>query len=309
MTWNLEWFFDEDPGDNYSRLSKEKTAPSRADWDWRRDAVAASINRARPSVLALQEVENRRVLWYLSRALDRNHKVDYQELCDQSTDAFTEQDVAFMFRSPVDALSTMHFRITRQQKRTQRYYDLSKHVLGVFQVPTGTDQPENVTVMNIHWRSRAEGEPIRKRQARLTHLWIRDRIARGDNVILLGDTNSEENGDVTRSDSDLGIVCGSETQTTSDDLIDLHLRIPAEKRGTHLLPGKQFDRIMVSQSLLDDDPDRKDLVFSKIEVLKDLAIQGELDTQDEHWESYWQRPEGQRDLSDHLPVQATFEIK
>ena len=41
MTWNLEWFYDEHVDDNYSQLAKEKSAPSRHDWEWRRDAVAA----------------------------------------------------------------------------------------------------------------------------------------------------------------------------------------------------------------------------------------------------------------------------
>ena len=31
-TWNLEWFFDDHQGDNFSDLSKKLSAPSRADW-------------------------------------------------------------------------------------------------------------------------------------------------------------------------------------------------------------------------------------------------------------------------------------
>ncbi len=29
MTWNLEWFFDDNAGDNFSELAKEKASPSR----------------------------------------------------------------------------------------------------------------------------------------------------------------------------------------------------------------------------------------------------------------------------------------
>ena len=309
MTWNVEWFFDDDPGDNYSKLAKEKTAPSRADWDWHRDAVARSINIAKPTVLALQEVENRRVLYYLSRALEREFKLKYEEVCDQSGDHFTEQDVGLMYRAPADLLSRSHMAMTRDQRKTQNYFDLSKHIIGVFSVPTGTGVPERVTVMNLHWRSRAEGESIRIRQARLVHHWMRETIASGENVIVLGDTNTEENGDTTRAESELGIVCGSETKTTDDDLFDLHLKLPPEERGTHLLPGREFDRILVSQSLLDDDPNRPDLVFSSIKVRRDLSIQGEQDSETEHWEEFWQREPNERDLSDHYPVLATFEIK
>ncbi|NNE00640.1 MAG: endonuclease [Pirellulaceae bacterium] len=309
MTWNVEWFYDEHDGDNFSKLAKEKTAPTRGDWDWHRDAVARSISRAKPSILALQEVENRRVLWYLSRALDRDYKLDYTELCDESTDHFTEQDVGLMFRSPVEVLQTSHFRMTSAMKSTEQYYDLSKHILAVFQVPNGTDQPEHVTVMNVHLRSRAEGESIRVRQARLIHHWIKERVIAGENVILLGDTNTEESGDTTRLGSDLGVVSGLETETPEDDLIDLHLRLSPQDRRTHLLAGKEFDRIFVSRSLLEDDPDRPDLVFTSIKVLKELSIQGEADSEAEHWEQYWKRAENQRDISDHYPVQATFEIR
>lgn len=309
MTWNLEWFYDDQSGDNYSKLAKEKTAASRDDWDWHRDAIAKSIQKAKPTILALQEVENRRVLWYLKRALDRDFKIDYEELCDESSDNFTEQDVGLMYRAPVDMLQTGHFGLPRAMKKTQRYYNLSKHIMGVFEVPNGTDTPERVTVMNIHLRSRAEGESLRIRQGRLVNHWIADRISAGENVIVLGDTNTEEKGDVTRPQSDLGLLCGLETETTADDLVDLHLKLPLKDRQTHLLPGRQFDRIMVSKSLLEDDPSRPDLVFSSVEVLKDLCVQGEQDSETEHWDEYWNRPAAQRDLSDHYPVQATFEIR
>jgi endonuclease/exonuclease/phosphatase family metal-dependent hydrolase len=309
MTWNLEWFYDDNSGDNFSKLAREKAAPSRADWDWHRDAVAKSIAKAKPTLLALQEVENRRVLWYLGRALDRSFKLKYSELADASRDVFTEQDVGFMYREPIDVLQTSHHRMTRAMKKTEQYFDLSKHIVGVFQVPNGTDEPEQVTVLNLHMRSRAEGESLRKRQARLAHFWMRDLIASGENVIVLGDTNTEEKGDETLPESDLGILCGHETASKADDLYDLNLKLPREKRRTHLLPDRQFDRICVSQSLLDDDPARPDLVFSSIDVLGDLTIQGELDSQTQHWDDYWGFDASKRDLSDHLPVQAIFEIK
>ena len=309
MSWNVEWFYDEYAGDNYSRLGKEKSAPSREEWDWRRDAVAESIQRVKPTVLAFQEVENRRVLWYLSRALDRNYKLDYHEICFQSRDNFTEQDVAFMFRKPIDLTDASQFFYTQRLRKSKQYFDLTKHILGTFEFPTGDGNFETVVVMNIHWRSRPEGEPVRLRQARLTHLWIREWIQQGKNVILLGDTNSEEKGDTTRQVSDLGIACGLETPSPEDDLVDLHLRMSVDQRRTHLLPDKQFDRIMVSRSLIDDTPNKPDLVFSKIQVMPELSIRGNRDTQEEHWEQYWSLPQNERDLSDHYPVMATFEVR
>lgn len=163
--------------------------------------------------------------------------------------------------------------------------------------------------MNVHLRSKAEGEPLRLRQARLVHHWLAEAIKAGENVVLLGDFNTEERGEFTRRESDIGILCGFETPDTSDDLVDLNLRLPAGERQTHLLAGRQFDRILCSRSMLEDDPSRRDLVFKSIEVKRDLAIQGRPDTTEEHWGSYWELGDHERDLSDHYPVMATFEMK
>ncbi|MFK8115636.1 MAG: endonuclease/exonuclease/phosphatase family protein [Rubripirellula sp.] len=308
MTWNLEWFFDDQAGDNFSKLAKEKTSPSRLQWDWKRDAVAKSIAKSKPSILALQEVENRRVLFYLSRALSKTHKLEYHELGLEGRDFYTEQDVGMMFRPPVDSLRLIQGSYPKRLRSTNQYYDVTKHLIGVFEFQKG-DVIEEVMVMNVHLRSGVEGEPFRLRQARLAHHWIADSIKAGKNVILVGDFNTEERGTSTRPESDLGIISGLGSADPSDDLIDLNLRLPANGRQTHLLPGRQFDRIFCSRSLLEDDPSKPDLVFKKIEVKRELAIQGQPDTEHQHWEQYWERGDDERDLSDHYPVMATFEMK
>ncbi len=308
MTWNLEWFFDDISGDNYSKLAREKTAPNRPAWAWHRDAIAKSISKAKPTILALQEVESRRILWYLTQALERNHQLDYEELGIESKDHFTEQDVGIIFRAPADVLSATQLMQTKSMSADKRYYNVSKHLMAVFQFPVGNDV-ERVIVINIHLRSRPEGEELRMRQARLIHHWIKDTIAGGENVIVLGDTNTEERGDTTRIGSDLAVLCGRETESVEDDLYDLHLKLSRQDRQTHLLADRQFDRILVSKSLLEDDPTRRDLVFEKIEVLPELAIQGKADGAEEHWEQFWKLPASERDLSDHYPVQATFIVQ
>lgn len=307
MTWNLEWFFDDQDGDNYSKLAKEKTSPSRPQWNWKRDAVAASIAKVQPDVVALQEVENRRVLWYLTRALDREEQQKYTELGIESADHFTEQDVGFLFRAPTDVLSISQRMQTRAMKASEKYFDLSKHLLGVFQVPVGSDV-ETVTILNVHLRARAEAEPLRIRQCRLLHQWIRGAIEAGENVIVLGDFNTEETSDETRPNSDVAVACGLHTSSSRDDLVDLYARCDPRSRDTHLL-GKAFDRILVSPELIRDTPGRKDLVFESITVRHDLSIRGERDTESQHWDNYWSLPDSMRDLSDHYPVIAEFKIR
>ncbi len=308
MTWNLEWFYDNEDGDNFSRLAKEKSTPSRPQWDWRRDAIAQSIASVRPTILAVQEAENRRVLWYLVRALDRNHSLDYHELAIQGRDHFTEQDVGMLFRAPSDLISTIQYSLTDRMRKGDRFYDVSKHVMAVFEFPVA-DSFERVVVFNAHLRAGADVEPVRKRQARLVHQWIAGMIKQGEHVILLGDFNTEEKGDQLRPDSDLGILAGRETDVANDDLVDLNLRLPSEQRQTHLLAGKEFDHIFCSPSLIADDLGKPDLVFQSIQVRRDLAVQGDPDTPQEHWDNYWDLPPDQRDLSDHYPVVATFEVK
>ena len=307
MTWNLEWFFDDNSGDNFSDLAKEKSSPSRNQWNWKRDAIADSIASSKPSILGLQEVENRRVLWYLTRAMTRKHKLEYHEIGIEGRDHYTEQDVGFLFRPPVEVLSATQNMYPKRLRSTNQYFDLSKHVVAVFEFPTGSSH-ETVTVVNIHFRARPEAADKRIRQARLLHLWLKETITQGQNVIVLGDFNTEFKGNQTSNDDEIGIACGLETPILSDDLIDLHLNIPTPNRNTHLLGG-QYDRILCSRSLVDDDPSRPDLVFSKIEVLHDLAIRNGKDTPEQHWENYWKIPDVDRDLSDHYPVMATFEVR
>lgn len=308
MTWNLEWFYDEQQGDNFSDLAKEKSSPDRSAWDWRRDAIAASVAAARPTVLALQEVENRRVLWYLAQALRRQHHLQYSEAGLEGRDYFTEQDVGLMVRPPADTDSLVQHGYPRRLRSSNQFYDVSKHLQAEIEFQHG-NQSHRVLLLNVHLRARPEAEAFRIRQARLLQHWLSDAIRSGQNVIVLGDFNSEETSDQSRPDSDLGIVCGLETDDPNDDLVDLTLQLPGNERQTHLLPGRQYDRILCSRSLLEDDPSRPDLVFSKIEILEALCVRGTRDDPQQHWESYWELPESERDLSDHFPVMATFEVR
>ena len=307
MTWNLEWFYDEYDGDNYSKLAKEKSTPSRDRWNWRRDQVASAIAKASPSVVALQEVENRRVLWYLTRAIEKAGDQRYRELGIQSTDHFTEQDVGYLYGNSVDALSIVQRMQTQKMFESRRYQNLTKHLFAEFQISAG-GATETVTMLNVHFRAGADNDSLRERQARLLHLWVADKVARGENVIVLGDFNTEQTGDALRPGSDLAIACGEETARKDDDLVDLTLRVPRSNRQTHLI-GKQFDRILVSPSLLKDEPGKRDLVFQSIVVRDDLAVRGGRDSEAVHWDHYWDIPAAERDLSDHYPVIATFQLR
>ena len=77
-TWNLEWFYDHHTGDNFSDLAKKLSAPSKEEWDWRVEQVAATIAKMNPTILALQEIENRHVLFDLRNKLREKHDLDFK---------------------------------------------------------------------------------------------------------------------------------------------------------------------------------------------------------------------------------------
>lgn len=310
MTWNLEWFYDEMTGDNFSPLAKEKAAPSRAAWDWHRDAVAASIAQARPTVVAVQEVENRRVLWYLTRSLERNHSLKYREHAIEGRDHFTEQDVGFLVRWPAEVVSIRQFTLPQRLLESDRFGNVSKHVMIEVDVAID-DLVERIAIMNVHFRAGADTTVERTRQARSIRRWLRDSVIAGDHVIVLGDMNTEETSDrESTPGSDLFVLAGKETESPDDDLVDLHSMIPAAERDTHLLRGKQFDRIFVTRSLAaGPDAASGTLTVDSVTVRRDLSIRGKRDSQEDHWERFWDLPENERDLSDHYPVLATFSLR
>lgn len=313
MTWNLEWFWDDEVRDNYSKLSVEQSAPDRAAWNWRRDAVAAAVAEASPTVLAVQEIESQRIAWYLTKALDRNHQLAYDEVLIQGGDHFTEQDVALFVRRPAEVIASMVGNVTTAMKKSGRYGSVSKHLITTLEVPVG-DAVETVFVVNLHLKAGADSDATRAKQIETVNAWIDRFVPRGDDdspvhLIVLGDFNTEQLSGSIGPASELGLLIARGTSTTDDDLIDLHANIPAGERRTHLLENKQFDRILVSRSLVDDSPDQLDLTLVDVRVMPELAIQADRDEQDDHWNRYWELPDDQRDLSDHYPVMARFEVR
>ena len=66
-TWNLEWFFDDYTGDNFLIWRSSNPPPARA-VDMKLAGVAKAIAQIKPTILALQEIENRRVLYHLTKS-------------------------------------------------------------------------------------------------------------------------------------------------------------------------------------------------------------------------------------------------
>ncbi len=304
-SWNVEWFFDHYAGDNRSDLAKEKTAPSREAWQWKLARTAEVIAELEPTVIALQEIENQQVLFNLVRELDEKHGLKYRYAYIPGYDFATEQDVAFLYQG--DLVEYSRREQSAEMFESRDYYNVNKHLFARFEFGSGAEK-ETVTIVNVHLRSMAEQEEIRKRQVRLLKAWIDPLLARGENVILLGDLNTEQLAGQFGPDTDMGIATGKHTPQTEDDLIDLHDHLPEALRNTHITE-KQLDRILVSAALTTDLPGRRDLVFTRIITRRDLVVGDSIDPVEDHFNRYWELPDDSRDPSDHYPIMAEFVFK
>lgn len=301
-TWNLEWFFDDETQNNRSAVAKEQSAPSREEWDWRVAMFASAIANFEPTILAVQEIEDRNCMQALTKVLKDRHDLSYRVAFIDGYDSGTEQDVAILFRSGLVEFSR------REQSysmfNSKEFYNLSKHLIARFEWQAG-DRTIPLTLMVMHLRATADAAELRSKQARLAHEWMRRQIASGENVIIIGDLNVEEPAGAILPDGDgMHLLLGKGTPETNDDLIDLLERAPVDSRRTHLILDKQFDRILASSSLVQGSGGYR---FEKIEVLSQHNIRGEGPDAD-HWDTRYTKDRKERDLSDHHPVMATLEL-
>lgn len=308
MSWNLEWFFDDSRQGNVSALAQEKSAPNRDAWDWRRDAVAASIAAVKPTIVALQEIEGPQVLWYLARAIEREHVLSYADHALEGNDRYTEQDVGLLTTGPAEVVSLLTGSVTERMRREGVYAPVPKHLAAILEILV-EGQSETILVVNLHLRSGAAEADTRAMQAASVNRWIALWQSPITHLIVLGDFNTEARADRITAGSEMSALITRGTADPTDDLVDLLERVPDTERQTHMIRGKEFDRILVSKSLVDDDPDRLDVCLRSVIVRPDLSIRGGVDVVDQHWNHYWDIDAVSRDLSDHYPLIAEFEIR
>jgi endonuclease/exonuclease/phosphatase family metal-dependent hydrolase len=303
VTWNVEWMYDDDLSDNRSDLSKEQSAPSKEYWQKKLDNVTTALAATGGDIIALQEIEGDQTLIAIAAELRQKHKLNYRHAFIPGSDRFTEQDVGLLFRSGLTQYR--RHEQTREMFDSNNYYNISKHLVGEF---SWKSIASPLTVMTAHLRATAEAEDFRVRQLRLARYWLAPQLNKGEDVILLGDLNTEHA--VGENQGDMlelaGAPVGNE-KPLAPPMVDLLKYLPADQRTTHLILPRAFDRILVSQSLVEDGPD-KDWVFKQIEIRKDLVIHGKHDGQ-EHWDNRLTMPIDELDSSDHFPLVATFELK
>lgn len=304
-TWNLEWFYDDDKSDNRSKLSKEKAAPSKAEWNWKLNSVAEVVAKTKPYIMAFQEVENRKVIFDLKNLLRSKYNLSYRIAFVEGFDTFTEQDVAIIFRDGCVEMSRREQN--EEQWKSKQFKNLSKHLFAKFEWGSGR-QKEKLTLLNVHLRAMADREDLRIQQIKLIREWINEEIKSGGNVIVVGDLNTEHVHGKQTAKTDIGILRGLNDDDLTNDLFDANEFIPEAKRGSHFT-GKQFDRILFSAALRQDNPHRKDLVFTTASVASNIVIRGKRDNGNVRWNNLYSIPQAERDISDHYPVIARFDFR
>jgi endonuclease/exonuclease/phosphatase family metal-dependent hydrolase len=306
MTWNVEWMYDDDLGDNLSKLAREQSAPSQEYWQAKLTSVAEVIAAAKPDIVALQEIEGRQTLMAIAEQLKSAHQQTYRHAFIEGNDSFTEQDVGVLHRSGLVA-----FRRHEQSKAmfdSQQYYNVSKHLVCEFR---WAEMESPLTILNVHLRATPEAEDLRVRQTRLLRQWMSPELAAGQDVIILGDFNSEyfarPSSSASESAGEVAVLLGHRDQPVMNDLLG---HLTGSHLSTHVVLEKQFDRIFTSQSLMEDGPGT-DWTFDKLEIITAGVIRGERDGA-EHWPkrlSATQEDLKEIDVSDHFPVMATFLAK
>jgi endonuclease/exonuclease/phosphatase family metal-dependent hydrolase len=306
-TWNLEWFFDWYLDDNQSELAKVNSAPSKKDWEWRLDVTADAIAKLRPSLLALQEIENRKVMEELSRRIQDRHQLKYDVCFIQGRDSSTEQDVAILCQSGLRP----QVRRAPEPRDFDRRQEKSVTKQLMVELPWGQEPHlRHLTIITVHLMA---GEEVGKEmdrcdQARYIKRWVREEHRRNHYVVLLGDMNTvpmRPNRDL--KDSAIDVLTGKDTPNDpDDDLVDVVQSLGPEDRVTFAGKHSTLDHILISPKLRQG----PGIAFENISNRRDVAIRGKMP--DSLWRGdrrFWKIPSEERDVSDHYPLMAHFRMK
>jgi endonuclease/exonuclease/phosphatase family metal-dependent hydrolase len=287
-TWNLEWLFDHVDNDDSSSIGPDFAAPSEEEYLSRVSGFADAIAELDPHVLALQEIENAKVVGDIAQTLKEEHGKEYVVAFVQGQDTHTGQDVTFLVKSGIEFEAE---RFVFDRPGEPEFKDLSKHLR-----LTATIGGQPITIVALHLITKA---PDRMRQARTLREWITPLV--GEPLIVLGDFNIGLRFAATTPTSDIGVIRGLHTEGADDDLFDAHASLSAEDRKTHV-GGKELDRVLLSPALTDG----TGLDFASIANRSDLSIRGETD---ESAGVNYDLDEEEQDLSDHFPLIVTLAVQ
>ncbi|RME82895.1 MAG: hypothetical protein D6785_07365 [Planctomycetota bacterium] len=263
-TFNCEWLFDNDPSDQEGVPPQIKALfpKTRKEYIAKLHRVAAVLIGIRAHVYALQEIEDADVLQDLAQILEYNLKRKYEVCFKPGGDRYTRQNVGILSAYPV--LDVRRFKFQRGSRVT-KHLSVTIEVMG-----------EKVQIITLHLKAGSHERNFEKRamQAKAIHAQIQ-RYVSSRNIIVMGDLNthikfkpkrkkkkrskSKKKKNSPRKDADYYLT-GKHTRRKKDDLIDINQKLERAERITHGERG-QYDRILLSPPIFEDDPNKKDLYF------------------------------------------------
>jgi endonuclease/exonuclease/phosphatase family metal-dependent hydrolase len=231
VTWNVQNLFDDrnDPEFDDDVLT---TSAMNA----KITAIARVLNAVDADFVALQEVENLRVLDLLNAAVP---SLGYTER--DLRDGFDGRgiDVAFLARTPVTMVAS-HIGERFPAATGDETYFFTRDAFEVFTTPGG----HPITVMNVHFRSQLDGGDERRLAEALQARRIADRrLALGvERMLIVGDCNDQPGSDVYDA-----LVAGG-------GMVDLTTRIPSADRWTFVFRGarEQLDYAFANPALVEE---------------------------------------------------------
>lgn len=248
-TWNVENLFDtvtNQPGgadEEFTPGSWRRWTPARL--NQKLDNLAWVIDRMKPDVLCVAEVENRAVLQALADRIQRNHGWTFDHIAHEESSDFRGIDNAILSRHPI---------VT---SRLLRHEDRRGTMIAVIEV-----QGAELTVMANHWKSQSgdrdanialrTGEALAARDEALRILKRNPNAA----VVVAGDFNVDCDDPcltmVFKASTDRSIAEG----TSGDGTVFYNLLgdIPPEQRGSYYYARRKvwntFDAILVAPKML-----------------------------------------------------------
>jgi endonuclease/exonuclease/phosphatase family metal-dependent hydrolase len=256
LSQNMNQMFDHiDDG-----LEEKITSPARFRQKVRSSAKNFAKQYGLPQIIALQEVENLRVLRYLAVEIGKKYRVEYRPVLLPGQD-ISGINVGYLLRSDLQIKQVEQLFVDHVMP-TSSYPLFSRPPL-YLQVCKGQ---RCLSILNLHLRSmrginsKRDGERVRlkrKKQAETIAAWSNSfqHDRRGEKLILLGDLNA-----LTPSDSHvdvIGTLRGDPDQHSPQlrsqdlidpDLIDLTRSIPENKRYSFIYKRKkqQLDYLLVN---------------------------------------------------------------
>ena len=214
-----------------------------------------------PHILALQEVENQRVLDRLSRRIEQRYAVTYRGLLLAGNDV-SGINLGYLVRDNIEI-----------RRVEQLFHDkrLPRDGSPLFSRPPllleACSDDDCLLLVNLHLRSmRGLGDPMRRervidkrlRQAEMLATWLdrQQRVNPAQALMLLGDFNALTPSDewldvaaILRGDGDNPDTAARERDLVDPDLLDLTQKIPLGRRYSYIFrrQKQQLDYMFVNR--------------------------------------------------------------